>query len=86
MQNFEDLVVGHFRNRVRDILMACKAYTEGVQVGRFIKGSVQNVDEGNMSSSTMFRNDVASYVKTLIRAFSKIGANEADEFISSSEN
>ncbi|GJR08708.1 hypothetical protein Tco_0791360 [Tanacetum coccineum] len=29
-KHFEDLVVGHFRHRVRDILMACKAYTEVV--------------------------------------------------------
>ncbi|PWA58320.1 ubiquitin-conjugating enzyme/RWD-like protein [Artemisia annua] len=28
-KNFEDFVVGHFRNRVCDILMACEAYMEG---------------------------------------------------------
>ncbi|GKE45666.1 probable ubiquitin-conjugating enzyme E2 25 isoform X2, partial [Tanacetum coccineum] len=44
---FEDLVVGHFRHR--DILMACKAYTEGVQVGSLVRGGVQDVDEGEES-------------------------------------
>ncbi|XP_071691937.1 probable ubiquitin-conjugating enzyme E2 26 isoform X2 [Rutidosis leptorrhynchoides] len=80
-KNFEDLVVGHFRNRVRDILMACKAYTEGVQVGCLVKGGVQDVDEGDNNCSAQFKNGVSSYLKTLIAAFKKIGANEADEFL-----
>ncbi|XP_071715783.1 putative ubiquitin-conjugating enzyme E2 38 isoform X3 [Rutidosis leptorrhynchoides] len=75
LQNFEELVVGHFRNRVGDILMACKAYMEGVQVGCFVRGGVQHVDEGdNRSCSTFFKNDISSYIKTLISAFKKIGA------------
>ncbi|KAJ9537673.1 hypothetical protein OSB04_030406, partial [Centaurea solstitialis] len=80
-KNFEDLVVGHFCNRVRDILMACKAYTEGVQVGCLVKGGVQDVDEDGKSCSAEFKNNVASYVKVLIGAFKKIGAKEAEEFI-----
>lgn len=78
-------MVGHFRNHVRDILMACKAYTEGLQVGRFIKGSVQDIDEGKNSCSITFKNNVATYIKTLIDAFCKIGAKEAVEFIHLSE-
>ncbi|XP_024979927.1 probable ubiquitin-conjugating enzyme E2 26 [Cynara cardunculus var. scolymus] len=84
-KNFEDLVIGHFRNRVRDILMACKAYTEGVQVGCLVKGGVQDVDEGGKSCSTEFKNNVASYVKVLISAFKEIGAKESQEFIGLSE-
>ncbi|MFS7980514.1 putative ubiquitin-conjugating enzyme E2, ubiquitin-conjugating enzyme/RWD [Helianthus anomalus] len=80
-KNFEDLVVGHFRNCVVDILMACKAYTEGVQVGCLVKGGVQDVDEDNSKCSQQFRNDVASYSKTLIAEFMKIGAKEAEEFL-----
>lgn len=82
---FEELVVGHFRNRVRDILMACKAYTEGVQVGCLVKGGVQDVDEDNDTCSPKFKNDVITYVKVLIGAFKKIGAKEADEFLFLSE-
>ncbi|GKE75743.1 hypothetical protein Tco_1537784, partial [Tanacetum coccineum] len=60
---FEDLVVGHFRYHVRDILMACKAYTEGVQVGSLMRGGVQDVDEGQESCSYKFKTDVVSYIK-----------------------
>ncbi|KAK1414310.1 hypothetical protein QVD17_30054 [Tagetes erecta] len=79
-KHFEDLVIGHFQHRVRDILMACKAYTEGVQVGSLVKGGVQDVDEGNNSCSPNFKHDVGSYIKTLIAAFTKIGAKEAEDF------
>nr|KAJ0206408.1 hypothetical protein LSAT_V11C500275230 [Lactuca sativa] len=80
-KNFEDLVSGHFRNRVRDILMACKAYTEGVQVGCLVRGGVQDVDEDNDSCSPQFKADVVACVKTLVAAFKNIGAKEAEEFI-----
>ncbi|KAI3712066.1 hypothetical protein L1987_70615 [Smallanthus sonchifolius] len=84
-KNFEDLVIGHFQHRVRDILMACKAYTEGMQVGCVVKGGVQDVDEGNDSCSPKFKLDVGSYIKTLVAAFKKIGAKEAQEFLFLSE-
>ncbi|PWA90084.1 ubiquitin-conjugating enzyme family protein [Artemisia annua] len=78
---FEDLVVGHFRHSVRDILMACKAYTEGVQVGSLLRGGVQDVDDGEESCSYKFKTDVVSYIKVLIDAFKSIGAKEAEEFL-----
>ncbi|KAI3805068.1 hypothetical protein L1987_27101 [Smallanthus sonchifolius] len=70
-RNFEALVVGHFRNRACDILMACKAYMDGLQVG-----GVGN-DE-NCCCSIEFRNDVTSCVWLLVKAFNKIGATEAN--------
>nr|GEY34462.1 probable ubiquitin-conjugating enzyme E2 25 [Tanacetum cinerariifolium] len=78
---FEDLVVGHFRYHVRDILMACKAYTEGVQVGSLMRGGVQDVDEGQESCSYKFKTDLVSYIKVLIAAFKSIGAKEGAEFL-----
>lgn len=84
-KHFEDLVVGHFRHRVRDILMACKAYTEGVQVGSLVRGGVQDVDEGEKSCSYTFKTNVVSYIKVLIDAFKSIGAKEAEEFLFLSE-
>nr|GEV54617.1 probable ubiquitin-conjugating enzyme E2 26 [Tanacetum cinerariifolium] len=84
-KHFEDLVVGHFRHRVRDILMACKAYTEGVQVGSLVRGGVQDVDEGEESCSYKFKTDVVSYIKVLIDVFKSIGAKEAEEFLFLSE-
>ncbi|CAN0921736.1 Probable ubiquitin-conjugating enzyme E2 25 [Linum grandiflorum] len=45
MQHFEDLVKGHFNKRANDIMVACKAYTAGAQVGCLVKGGIQDVDE-----------------------------------------
>ncbi|GJR22166.1 probable ubiquitin-conjugating enzyme E2 25 isoform X2 [Tanacetum coccineum] len=78
---FEDLVVGHFRHSVRDILTACKAYTEGVQVGSLMRGCVQDVDDGEENCSYKFKTDVVSYIKVLIYAFKSIGAKEDEEFL-----
>nr|XP_043633905.1 uncharacterized protein LOC122605091 [Erigeron canadensis] len=72
-KNFEDLVVGHFRKSVCDILMACEAYMEGLLVGCL-------VTDYSEPCSVKFKNDVASCIKPLIDAFKKIGANEAQEF------
>lgn len=80
MQHFEYLVAGHFRKRVLDILMACQAYTEGLEVGCY---GMEVQEEGN--SSIEFRNDVASCIKPLVDAFNKIGAKGASEFLSLSE-
>ncbi|PWA48694.1 putative ubiquitin-conjugating enzyme E2 25 [Artemisia annua] len=44
-KNFEDFVVGHFRSWVRDILMACQAYMDGMPVGCF--GVQMDEEEGN---------------------------------------
>lgn len=73
MQHFEDLVVGHFRNRALDILLACKACVES------------DVQEEEGSCSTMFKNDVVACIKPLVDAFFKIGVHEASEFIPLSE-
>ncbi|XP_071715780.1 uncharacterized protein [Rutidosis leptorrhynchoides] len=56
-KNFEELVVRHFRNRVGDILMACKAYMEGAQVGCLVRGGVQDVDEGDNKCSANFKKE-----------------------------
>nr|GEX34439.1 zinc finger, CCHC-type [Tanacetum cinerariifolium] len=58
------MVVGHFHYHVHDILMTCKAYTKAVQVGRLMRGCIQNVDEGHESCSYKFKTDVVSYIKT----------------------
>ncbi|XP_071715080.1 putative ubiquitin-conjugating enzyme E2 39 [Rutidosis leptorrhynchoides] len=71
--NFEELVVGHFCERVGDILMACKAYMEGVQVGCFVRVGVQDVvDEGGDDKCSAH--------------FKKKYWSEADEFLTLSGN
>lgn len=66
--------MGHFYNRSRDILVACRAYMDGAQVGCLVKGGVQDVDEGDKSCSKTFQNSLPSVVQMLIKEFSQIGA------------
>ncbi|KAK3424325.1 hypothetical protein EUGRSUZ_F01125 [Eucalyptus grandis] len=50
-KHFEDLVRGRFFKCAPGILMACKANTEGAQVGYLLKGGLQDVDADHWSSS-----------------------------------
>ncbi|CAK9183012.1 unnamed protein product [Ilex paraguariensis] len=79
---FEDFVVGHFRKYGQDILVACKAYMEGAQVGCLVKGGVQDVDEGDKSCSEHFKRSLAGYINTLVSAFTQIGAKDCEKFLS----
>ena len=86
LQHFEDFVMGHFRNRARDILVACKAYMEGAQVGSLVKGGVQDVDVGDRSCSKRFKDSLAGYVDMLVKAFTQIGAEGCEIFQSPAMN
>lgn len=81
-KHFEDFVVSHFRNRAHDILVACKAYMDGAQVGCLVKGGVQDVDEGDQSCSKKFKASLAVQVKQLIAAFMQIGIKDCEKFLS----
>ncbi|CAL0326557.1 unnamed protein product [Lupinus luteus] len=72
-KNFQDFVLGHFYNRAHDILVACKAYMEGAQVGCLVKGGVQDVDEGDKSCSKKFKDSLTGYVNMLATEFARIG-------------
>lgn len=82
MQHFKDLVLGHFYKCARDILTACKAYMEGAQVGCLVKGGVQDVDEGDKSSSDRFKNSLPGYVETLMKEFKRIGVKDCENIVS----
>ncbi|KAJ1401892.1 Ubiquitin-conjugating enzyme E2 [Sesbania bispinosa] len=82
LQDFEDFVVGHFSSRAHDILVACKAYMEGAQVGCLVKGGVQDVDEGDKSCSKRFKESLAGYVKMLVTEFAKFGIKDCEKFLS----
>ena len=58
LQHFEDFVVGHFCNRGRDILVACRAYMDGAPLGS-VKGGVKDVNMDDRCSSRRFRNSLA---------------------------
>ncbi|BBH01791.1 ubiquitin-conjugating enzyme 25, partial [Prunus dulcis] len=80
-KNFEDFVLGHFYSRARDILVACKAYMDGAQVGCLVKGGVQDVDEGDKSCSQKFKDSLAGYVPMLVTEFTRIGAKDCENFL-----
>ncbi|XP_006594771.1 uncharacterized protein [Glycine max] len=80
-KNFEDLVKGHFCNRASDILVACKAYMEGAQVGCLVKGGVQDVDEGDRSCSQQFKDSLSGYMNMLVKEFAKVGAKDIDKLL-----
>ncbi|XP_075486573.1 uncharacterized protein LOC142526208 [Primulina tabacum] len=81
-KHFEDFVIGHYCKYARDIMVSCKAYLEGAQVGCLVKGGVQDVDEGDKSCSQHFKNRLAGFIPTLVHTFSQIGAKDCQEFLS----
>ncbi|KAI5423793.1 hypothetical protein KIW84_030143 [Lathyrus oleraceus] len=83
-KSFEDFVKGHFCRRAQDILVACKAYKDGAQVGCLVKGGVQDVDQGDKSCSKEFKNSLAAYVDMLVKEFTQVGAKDCEKFLSSS--
>ncbi|KAJ0668315.1 putative ribonuclease H-like superfamily, ubiquitin-conjugating enzyme/RWD [Helianthus annuus] len=70
-KNFEAFVIGHFRNRAKDIMKDCTAFVDGLKAGN---------GEGNNSCccSHEFRQDVASCIPELNNSFNKIGATFDD--------
>ena len=81
LQHFEDFVVGHFCNRGRDILVACRAYMDGARVGSVVKGGVKDVNMDDKSYSQRFKNSVAVMLILLSRYFTEIGAADSKKFL-----
>lgn len=81
LQHFEDFVAGHFRKSGQAILVACRAYIDGAQVGCLVGGGVQDVDEGDKSCSAQFRTSLKSLFDELLMEFTVKGA-DCDEFLS----
>ncbi|KDP27056.1 hypothetical protein JCGZ_20991 [Jatropha curcas] len=79
-KHFEDFVLGHFHKHANDILVACKAYMDGAQVGCLVKGGVQDVDEGDKSCSKGFKDSLPGCVDLLLKAFSEIGIKDTEYF------
>lgn len=79
-QHFEDLVAGHFRVHAHDILTACKAYTEGAEIGCDIKKWVEEGDNAEKPGSPNFRQDVAKMMKTLLKYFINNGSKDCEKF------
>lgn len=80
-KHFEDFVLGHFFQSAQDVLVACKAYMDGAQVGSLVRGGVQDVDEGDKSCSPTFKASLAGFIKTVIDTLKEIGAMDCDKFL-----
>ncbi|KAG6507627.1 hypothetical protein ZIOFF_032978 [Zingiber officinale] len=78
--HFSDFVAGHFRNRGRTILVSCKAYMDGAQVGCVVGEGVQDVDEGDKSCSATFKASLKKLFEDLLMEFTVKGA-DCDEFL-----
>ncbi|KAG0485978.1 hypothetical protein HPP92_010057 [Vanilla planifolia] len=74
-KHFEDFVAGHFRSKGQTILVACKAYIEGAQVGCVVGDGVQDVDEGDKSSSSNFKKNLSELFEQLLMEFAVKGAD-----------
>ncbi|KAL0921249.1 hypothetical protein M5K25_008306 [Dendrobium thyrsiflorum] len=73
--HFEDFIAGHFRNHGRKILVACRAYTQGAQVGCVVGNGVQDVDQGDKSSSSAFKKTLSTLFEQLLVEFTVKGAD-----------
>uniref|UniRef100_A0A1D1Y099 E2 ubiquitin-conjugating enzyme n=1 Tax=Anthurium amnicola TaxID=1678845 RepID=A0A1D1Y099_9ARAE len=71
-KNFEQFVLEHFTRQSPQILLACKAYMEGAQVGCTFEHG-HGVPEGQKSSSTGFKIMLAKLFPMLVSGFSEIG-------------
>ena len=72
--------MGHFFKHARKILVSCKAYLEGAQVGCLVSG-VQDVDEGDKSCSSDFRSSLRQYIYQVVDAFTRIGVKDCADLI-----
>ncbi|KFK35752.1 hypothetical protein AALP_AA4G031900 [Arabis alpina] len=77
--HFEEFVRSHYFVRALDIVKACDAYKDGAPVASIVKGGVQDLEETSQSGSTKFRTDVASFKKTIVGEFVKLGVKELEE-------
>jgi ubiquitin-conjugating enzyme E2 O len=80
MQNFEDFVAGHFRKFGRNVLVVCKAYLDGAQVGCLVGNGIQDIDEGDKSCSLMFKTSLKILFEELLKEFTAKGA-DCDKFL-----
>ncbi|CAA0813279.1 Probable ubiquitin-conjugating enzyme E2 26 [Striga hermonthica] len=80
-KHFEDFAIGYFCKHARGILVSCRAYLDGAQVGCLVKGGVQDVDEGDKSCSQEFKASLGVFMTTLVNQFVQIGAKDCEEFL-----
>ncbi|XP_028767096.1 putative ubiquitin-conjugating enzyme E2 38 [Neltuma alba] len=79
-KHFEELVVGHFRNRAVNILTACKSYVEGNAVGSVVHNFDPSIKGSTDDNKSEFQSAVSRMMNTLIAFFTKNGSTDCEEF------
>ena len=81
VQHFEDFVAGHFRNRARDIIVACQAYREGAIVGSVVvKDGVADGNKIEKGSSEEFKGTMPKMINAVVKEFVKNGSTDCEQF------
>ncbi|CAM8992208.1 unnamed protein product [Rhodiola kirilowii] len=79
-KHFEGFVSDHFITRSHDILLACKAYMDGSQVGSVSVMEGKAVRGNEKSCSSMLRGNVGMILNSLVDEFSKLGVKNCDGY------
>uniref|UniRef100_A0ACD5T7I1 Uncharacterized protein n=1 Tax=Avena sativa TaxID=4498 RepID=A0ACD5T7I1_AVESA len=79
-KHFEDFIAGHFRKYGRNVLVACKAYLDGAQVGCLAGNGVQDVDEGDTSCSVKFKTSLKRLFEELLKELA-VKVADCDKFL-----
>ncbi|KAG8069369.1 hypothetical protein GUJ93_ZPchr0005g15691 [Zizania palustris] len=79
-KHFVGFIAGHFHKYGHSILVACRAYLDGAQVGCLVGNGVQDVDEGDKSCSVRFRSSLKRLFEELLMEFTVKGA-DCDNFL-----
>ncbi|CAM6099354.1 unnamed protein product [Calypogeia fissa] len=75
--HFEDLIRDHFRKRGYHVLLACKAYLAGAEVGSLTESDLSSIEDRKFDdhSSAGFKLMMNKLVPKLAAAFEEVGAN-----------
>ncbi|KAJ0250442.1 hypothetical protein HA466_0137750 [Hirschfeldia incana] len=77
-KHFEEFVRSHYFERAHDIVKSANAYIDGAPVGSIVKGGVHVINETRETGSMKFRTDVASFMRTVVEEFVKLGVKELE--------
>ena len=75
VQNFEDFVFGYFRERGKSILLACKAYIEGMRVGSMIEDNGLEIERAGPKHPSPFQTHLNRLFEELLMEFTVKGAD-----------
>lgn len=76
LQHFEDFIRDHFQKRGHNVLLACKVYLAGAEVGSLTESDLSSIENGKFDdqSSAGFKLMLNKLVPKLAAAFEEVGA------------